>query len=161
MARQAGYPENVGWSRGPVTDVTMNVTGSDMNWLDSDPASQAKNGPAAEGQAEYTARNAASLRWLEESFACAEAYHSKGVMIAIQADMWDPTAVQTHFGDTKAELVRQVTAFCGPVVLVNGDSHSLEVDKPLTDYATTNAAGAAGPNVIENFTRVTTSGEYR
>jgi hypothetical protein len=33
------------------------------------------------------------------------------------------------------------------------------MDKPLTDYATTNAAGLAGPNVVENFTRVTTFGE--
>ncbi len=161
VARQPGYPENARWSKGPVTYVTLNVTGSDNNWVDSDPASQVKNGPAVEAQAEYAARNAADLAWLKQSFADARANHSKGVMIAIQADMWDPTAVQTHFADMKAELVRQVTAFSGPVVLVNGDSHSFEVDKPLTDYATVNAAGAAGPNVIQNFTRVTTFGEYQ
>ncbi len=161
VARQPSYPENARWSKGPVTYVTLNVTGSDNNWVDDTASAQAKNGPAAEAQAEYTARNAANLQWLKDAFAAAKADHAKGVMITMQADMWDPTAVQTHFADTKAELVRQVTAFSGPVVLVNGDSHSFEVDKPLTDYATVNAAGAAGPNVIENFTRVTTFGEYQ
>jgi hypothetical protein len=44
---------------------------------------------------------------------------------------------------------------------VNGDSHSFEVDKPLTDYATTNAGGLAGANAVENFTRVTTFGDVQ
>jgi hypothetical protein len=92
-------------------------------------------------------------------FAAAKASRAKGVMIVIQADMWDPTAIVAHFVDTKAELARQSITFDGKVVLVNGDSHSFEVDKPLTDAVTTNAAGLAGPNVIENFTRVTTFGE--
>jgi hypothetical protein len=151
------YPENVRWTKGPVTFVGLNVTGSDNNWVDA--TNTAKDGPAAEAQAEYTARNAANLRWLKESFAAAKAAGSQGVMIAMQADMWDPLAVQTHFQDTKDELVRQVTAFRGPVVLVNGDSHSFELDKPLTDFAATNAAGKPGGNVIESFTRVTTFGE--
>jgi hypothetical protein len=80
-------------------------------------------------------------------------------MIIIQADMWDATAALTHYADTKRELFLQSTAFAGQVVLVNGDSHQFKMDKPLTDYATTNAAGLAGPNVVENFTRVTTFGE--
>src|SRR3954452_21973122 len=82
-------------------------------------------------------------------------------MIVIQADMWDPTATLTHFADTKAELARKEIAFAGRVVLVNGDSHSFEMDKPLTDAATTNAAGTSGANVIENFTRVSPFGEVQ
>jgi hypothetical protein len=75
--------------------------------------------------------------------------HSAAVMVVIQADMWsaaDPTA---HFADTKTELARLSIAFPGQVVLVNGDSHFLQIDKPLKD--------AAG-NTIENFTRVQTFG---
>lgn len=157
LTRQsAAYPENVRWAKGPVTFVGLNVTGSDNNYV-----AAAKDGPQEEGRAEYAARNAANLQWIKDSFAAAKQAGSRGVVLAMQADMWDPSAVQTHFQDTKDELVRQVTAFGGPVVLVNGDSHSFEVDKPLKDFATTNAAGAAGGNVIENFTRVTTFGEYQ
>lgn len=148
------YPENVRWTKGPVTYLGLNIPGSDNNFADG-----GKNGPAAEGQAEYAARNAANLAWLRAGFAAAKAAHSRAVMIVIQADMWDPTAVLTHYADTKQELFLQTTAFDGKVFLVNGDSHSFETDKPLTDYATTNAAGLAGPNVVENFTRVTTFGE--
>jgi hypothetical protein len=154
IRQSAAYPENVRWTKGPVTYLGLNVPGSDNNFADG-----GKNGPAAEGQAEYSARNAANLEWLRSGFAAAKAARSKGVLIVIQADMWDPSAVQTHYADTKRELFLQTTAFGGPVVLVNGDSHSYEVTKPLTDYATTNAAGLAGPNVVENLTRVTTFGE--
>ena len=66
-----------------------------------------------------------------------------------------------RYADTKAALARLTIDFGRPVVLVNGDSHSFETDKPLTDAATTNAAGEDGPNVIENFTRVTTFGEFQ
>jgi hypothetical protein len=154
IRQSAAYPENVRWSQGPVTFIGLNIPGSDNNFADG-----GKNGPAAQGQAEYAARNAANLDWLRAGFAAAKAAHSKGVMIVIQADMWDPTATVTHFADTKAELARQSIAFDGKVVLVNGDSHSFEMDKPLTDVAMMNAAGLPGPNVIENFTRVTTFGE--
>lgn len=158
--QSAAYPENVRWRKGPVTYVGLNVTGSDNNFIDA--TNTKKDGPIAQAQAEYTAPNAANLQWLKDSFAAAKASGSKGVLLSIQADMWDPSAVRTHFKDTKDELVRQVTGFAGPVVLVNGDSHSFEVDKPLLDAATTNAAGKAGVgNVIQNFTRVTTFGEYQ
>ncbi|BFU45424.1 hypothetical protein [Krasilnikovia sp. MM14-A1004] len=157
LTRQsAQYPENVRWRKGPVTYIGLNIPGSDNNF-----SLGGKEGPAAEAQAEYAARNAANLQWLRDGFAAAKADHSRGVMVVIQADMWDPTATVTHYADTKKELFTQTVAFGGPVVLVNGDSHSFEVDKPLTDYATTNAAGAAGANVVENFTRVTTFGEYQ
>jgi hypothetical protein len=155
LIRQSpAYPENVRWAKGPVTFLGLNIPGSDNNFADG-----GKNGPAAEGQAEYAARNAANLAWLRTGFAAARAAHSKGVLIVTQADMWDQAAVQTHYADTKRELFLQTTAFRGPVVLVNGDSHSFEMTKPLTDYATVNAAGLDGPNVVENFTRVTTFGE--
>jgi len=156
VRQSAAYPENVRWTRGPVTYLGLNIPGSDNNFADG-----GKNGPAAEGQAEYAARNAANLDWLRAGFAAARSAHSRAVMIVIQADMWDPTATLTHFADTKKELFLQTTAFNGQVVLVNGDSHSFELDKPLTDYAATNAGGAAGANVVENFTRVTTFGDVQ
>jgi hypothetical protein len=70
-------------------------------------------------------------------------------MVVLQADMWSPTDPTAHFADTKTALARLSIAFGGQVVLVNGDTHVLQIDKPLKD--------AAG-NTIENFTRVQTFG---
>jgi hypothetical protein len=145
LLRQAGYPENVRWQFGKVTYVGVNVPGSDNNAPQFDATGKQIDGD----QAEYTARNAANLAWLDQAFAAAQAAKSVAVMVVLQADMWsaaDPTA---HFADTKHELARLSIAFGHQVMLVNGDTHVLRIDKPLVD--------AAG-NVIENFTRVQTFG---
>jgi len=70
-------------------------------------------------------------------------------MIMIQANMWDTAGPTAHFADLKAELARLAIDFPGQVVLVNGDSHFLQIDKPVKD-----ATGAT----IENVTRVQTFG---
>lgn len=164
LVRQSlAYPENTRWQFGPVTFLTLNIPGSNNNWLAGTPDSQPE-GPVKEAQAEYTARNAADLEWIKAGFAKAKANGSAGVVITIQADMWDPTAGPAnldHYADTKKALFTETTAFDGQVLLINGDSHSFTVDKPLTDYATTNAGGKTGANVIENFTRLTTFGEFQ
>jgi hypothetical protein len=69
-------------------------------------------------------------------------------MVVIQADMWG-TENASHYADTKTRLARLCIAFRRQVVLVNGDSHVLHLDKPLLDGA---------GNTIENFTRVQTFG---
>ena len=162
LQRQDGYPENARWSTGGVTYLTLNVTGSDNNWVD--PARDGtKEGPADQAQAEYTARNAANLAWMTAGFEAAARDRSAAVMLFMQADMWDPEAVAAgktvHFQDTKDQLARLAIAFGRPVVLVNGDSHRFVVDKPLLDAAPTNAGGDEGGNTILNVTRVTTFGE--
>jgi hypothetical protein len=145
LPRQDGYPENVRWQLGRVTYIGVNVPGSDNNAPQFDATGKQIDGDAAE----YTARNAANLAWLSDGFAAAAANHSVAVMVVLQADMWsaaDPTA---HFADTKTALARLSIGFAGQVVLVNGDTHVLQIDKPLKD--------AAG-DTIENFTRVQTFG---
>jgi hypothetical protein len=164
LVRQSrAYPENTRWQYGQATFVTLNIPGSNNNWLTGTPDTQPE-GPVKEAQAEYTARNAANLEWIKAGFTKARANGSKGVVLTIQADMWDPAAGAAnldHYADTKKALFNEATAFDGQVLLINGDSHSFTVDKPLTDYATTNAGGKAGANVIENFTRLTTFGEFQ
>jgi hypothetical protein len=146
LTRQsAQYPENLSWTYGRVTYAGLNIPGSDNNAPQFDSTGRQIDGD----QAEYTARNAANLTWLDQTFAAAKADHSAAVVIVIQADMWsagDPTA---HFTDTKRELARLSIGFPGQVVLINGDSHFLQIDKPLTD---------ANNTVIQNFTRVQTFG---
>jgi len=143
--QSAQYPENVRWERGGVTYIGLNIPGSDNNAPQFDATGKQIDGDATE----YANRNAANLAWLADSFAAAEAAHSRAVMVVIQADMWSAGDPIAHFADTKTALARLTIGFPGQVVLVNGDSHFLKVDKPLTD--------AVG-HVIENFTRVQTFG---
>jgi hypothetical protein len=141
--QSSAFPENVRWQYGAVTYVGLNVPGSDNNAPQFDASGKQTDGDLAE----YTARNAANLDWLDKGFAAAKASRSKAIMITLQADMWtEPTA---HFADTKKKLAQLAIGFPGQVVLVNGDSHFLKIDKPLTD---------AKSQVIENVTRVQTFG---
>jgi hypothetical protein len=138
------FPENVRWQYGAVTYMGLNIPGSDNNAAQFDATGKQIDGD----QAEYTARNAANLDWLGKGFAAAKAAHSKAIVIVLQADMWttEPTA---HFADTKRKLAQLSIAFPGQILLVNGDSHVLKIDKPLTD---------ANDQAIQNVTRVQTFG---
>jgi len=143
--QSAEYPENIRWSFGHVVYIGLNVPGSDNNAPQFDATGKQVDGDLAE----YTARNAANLAWLRELFAVAAQQHAAAVAIVLQANMWSTEDTTAHFADTKAELARLTIAFPGQVLLVNGDSHVLIVDKPLTDKK---------GNVIENFTRLQTFG---
>ena len=148
--------ENRRWTVQGVTYVTLNIAGSCNNLCDTAPDT-----------AEYTARNLANLRWLEDSFAYAKQRSSAAIMIISQAnpgwDLTDPTRaplrdpktlVQTDglpdgFGEFLKALRAEVVAFRKPVAYVHGDSHYYRVDKPFLD--------ASGKR-LENFTRVETFG---
>jgi len=81
--QSAQYPENLRFSSGGVVYVGLNVTGSDNNAPQFDAAGNQIDGDLAE----YTARNAANLSWLDSSFALAAPQHAKAVMVILQADM--------------------------------------------------------------------------
>jgi hypothetical protein len=144
LKRQSStFPENVQWEYGAVSYLGLNIPGSDNNAPQFDAAGKLIDGDLAE----YTARNAANLDWLDKGFAAAKAARSKAIVIVLQADMWtEPTA---HFADTKRKLAQLSIGFPGQVLLVNGDSHFIKIDKPLTD---------ANNQVIENVTRLQTFG---
>jgi hypothetical protein len=149
--------ENRRWTVRGVTYVTLNVAGSCNNLCDTNPDS-----------AEFAARNAANIKWLQESFAVAVARKSVAVMLISQAnpgwDLTDPTRAPTRDAKTLVEndgapdgfkdyllaLRDQVVAFKKPVAYVHGDSHYFRVDKPFL-----NSAGQR----LENFTRVETFGD--
>src|SRR5262249_30707019 len=67
--------ENRRWTFKGVTYATLNVQGSCNNLCDTDP-----------DPSEYTARNAADIEWLHQTFAAAKANGSVGVMLISQAD---------------------------------------------------------------------------
>ena len=149
--------ENRRWTRGGVTYATLNIQGSCNNLCDTNP-----------DPAEFAARNAATIAWMQETFDVAKARGSAAVMLISQADPgWDlstgegaplrnpKTLVETDglpdgFHDFLVALRDQVIAFRKPVAYVHGDSHYFRVDKPFQD--------SLGRR-LENFTRVETYGD--
>ena len=138
------YRENVRWVERNVMFVGLHVVGSNNNF-----------GRTPTADAEYAARNAANLAWLNDSFARAAARGNRAVMVILQANpnfqlpATDPA--RGGFNDTLAALQAATIAFAGPVVLVHGDSHYFRIDKPMI--------GTASGRRVENFTRVETFGE--
>lgn len=151
LEQMTGYPEISRWHRGKVTYVSLHVTGSNNNYPVLDRTGKQIDGDLAEA----TARDLANQTWLRESFAKAEARGSVAVMVVLQADMdWYgqfplPAGQPDGFAATKKTLLQQTVGFTGQVALVNGDSHTFIIDKPMAD-----TKGA----MVENFTRVQTFG---
>lgn len=137
------FRENVRWIYGKVVFVGLNVPGSNNNF-----------GRTPEADAEYVERNAANLVWLRQAFALAAQEKSRGIMIIIQANpgfelpSTDPN--RTGFNDFLSALEQETLALKKPVILVHGDSHNFQINKPLF--------GSISRRRIENFTRVETFG---
>ncbi|WKJ89230.1 hypothetical protein QZJ86_14510 [Methylomonas montana] len=156
------FPENIRWNYGGVLFVGLHVPGSN-NGLTT------RADFKEEAKQEYAQRNAANLQWLQESFALAAEQHAAGVMLVIQANIWDfiPAANLTGYEDLIVALTAETKAFGKPVVLVNGDSHYFRIDKPLpsalpsqvkdTDFPFIMPWDSSDPR-LHNFTRVETFG---
>jgi hypothetical protein len=157
VSGQVGCVENRRWTVGNVTYATLNVQGSCNNLCDTNPDA-----------VEYAARNAANIKWMQQTFAVAKARNSAAVMLISQADpgfdLSDATRAPLRNPQTLAEtdgqpdgfqdflvaLRDQVVGFRKPVAYVHGDSHYFRVDKPFL-----NSLGQR----LENFTRVETFGD--
>ncbi|MGL4235482.1 hypothetical protein [Tabrizicola sp.] len=128
----AGYPENVRMMQGDVMFVTAHVVGSNNNFEIRDEAAVA----------EFFARDAANVLWLQESFAAAS--EANAMVISIQANMfefdWNEFDDETwlrhsgfqNFGNT---LIEQAAAFGKPVLLIYGDSHVFRQSRPFPTKA--------------------------
>ncbi len=160
LKRAAPCVENRRWTYKGVTYATINIQGSCNNLCDTFPDPE-----------EFTARNAADIEWLKETFAEAKAQGSAAVMLITQADpgfdQSDSTRAPLRDPRTLAEtdvssgpldgfvsfltaLREQTVAFARPVVYVHGDSHYFRIDKPFLD---------SQGRRLENFTRVETFGD--
>lgn len=149
--------ENRRWHAGRVTYATLNIQGSCNNLCDTNP-----------DPAEHNARNAAVIRWMQETFAVAKKRHSVAVMLISQADpgwdLADTTRAPLRNPQTLAEtdgqpdgfvafltaLRDEVIAYRRPVAYVHGDSHYFRIDQPFLD---------SQGRRLENFTRVETFGD--
>jgi len=150
--------ENRRWTVGNVVYVTLHVQGSCNNLCNLNP-----------DPAEYAARNAANIAWLNESFDKAESDGAAAIMIISQANpVWnipdagaprrDPRTLVAigappeldGYKDFLIALRTRVIGFRKPVAYVHGDSHYARIDKPFLD---------AQGRRLENFTRVETFGD--
>jgi hypothetical protein len=161
-ASEAQFVENVQWTQSRVVFVTLNVPGSNDDGLPWKGGTGQFLDETARLQEQAT-RDAANLRWLKRAFRIAAAKKAVGVVIALQADMFDPAAVVAGgdglngYDALVQEIARQSLAFGGQVLLLNGDSHVYGADQPLADPAS--ATGAIhGTVAVPNLTRITVEG---
>jgi hypothetical protein len=155
----AQFVENVAWEDSRVVFVTLNVPGSNNDTL---PWTNGFENPAAQAN-EIATRDAANVRWLQAAFQHATTRHAKAMVIALQADMWDPSAVIPGGDGLGAytpfvqELARLSILFGKPVLLFNGDSHLFQADHPLADPSSAQGLIHRTPPVT-NLTRITVQG---
>lgn len=142
---QPGYPENQLWFQSRVAFSALHVVGSNNGlapWFGvAETAAQ-----RAERLAEYQARLAADLAWLDRTFALARAEGALGVVLAMQADMWDGAPLD-GFNPIVQRLAELSASFGKPVLLLEGDSHSYSVDTPLAGGSPAHGVTVSAPNV--------------
>lgn len=156
-----GFPENVSFRAQRVDLAVVHVVGSND---DLAPWSGLGLAEATAAQvAEERARRADVIATIGEAFASARQRHDRAVVVAMQADMFDPSYVPNFETDISAfqpivqALVDEARSFDGEVYLLNGDSHTFHVDQPL-------AAGSPWLQIYDvsgsadNLTRVTVDG---
>lgn len=155
MPGHEAYVENTLWQFAGTVMGTIHVVGSNNDlapWNQIDP-NDSYESPRADRIAEFEARQAAALAWINAIFDRATATGARGVLIAMQANPnfdLDATDRQREGFNAVLDLITtRAIAFAKPVVIAHGDSHYFRVDKPLA-AATVNA----GVQTIENVTRV-------
>jgi hypothetical protein len=155
------FRENLRWSIGGVTFVTVHIVGSNDNF-----------GRTPEMDAEHLERKVANIAWLKQAFAEAKAANRRGVVILTQANpgfenFWPANAKTRYFlpfvprgqpapsrplafGDYVQTLSEELESYDRPVAFLHGDTHLFRIDKPLYSKKTN--------RLFENFTRVETFG---
>jgi hypothetical protein len=168
------YVENVWWSQSNVVFAALNITGSfndlapwssaPLPWLVT-PADMPADWASSPSQAdESAARAQANSDLIAQTFARATQRNARGVVLAFQADMWDPAEQvknPTTFNAGYDGLVQQIgtlaAQFGRPVLLLEGDSHVWRVDAPFTPGSPLFAMHANTP-VAPNVTRLVVDG---
>jgi hypothetical protein len=141
VCRCHALPENRRWSL-PLagTDrslsfATLNVQGSNDNV-----------GFDAASDREAACRRQANLRWMQETFAGADA-RAAAVVLMFHANPF--VGRQDVHRELREAIVREAARFARPVLVVHGDTHTYRVDRPFRD---------ASGNAVPNLTRLETFG---
>jgi hypothetical protein len=155
-----GVPENQALRVRGLEMATVHVVGSNNGrapWT-----GLGNTTPTTEQLDEESARMAAALELVEDTFARARRTNARAVVLFQQADMFDPSYQPTWdvsaFQPLVQALVDEASGFDGEVYLFDGDSHVYNTDQPV-------AAGSRWHDVYDvegsaaNLTRVTVDGE--
>src|SRR5262249_2069034 len=130
--RNRAYVENVLWLRSRFVFAALNVTGSNDDldpWGTPLPDDAASFPTQAQ---ERAARLQTNLAWLQTAFLVATATNAPGVVLLMQADMWDATGNLDGYDEMVRQIGVRAQGFRGPVLLLEGDSHVFRVDHPYT-----------------------------
>jgi hypothetical protein len=149
---EAGFVENRLWKASKVVFSTVHVVGSNNDlqpWFGTAETAEQRT----ERLSEYGARLTASLAWIDRTFDRAESESARGVVVAMQADMWAGSA--DGFREIVQRLATRAAAFAKPVLLLEGDSHVYLVDRPLATGSPLHGVTTAAPNL----TRLVVDGE--
>ncbi|MDX6689664.1 MAG: hypothetical protein QOG15_1121 [Solirubrobacteraceae bacterium] len=146
------FPENTMWEQAGIVLGMVHVVGSNDDqapWFTDRKDAGGTAVPETPAEAalqarEFLPREAAAIRWIDKVFDAAQDEHAPGLVVGMQADMWDPTAEQSAFAPIKAVLADRAARFGKPVLLFEGDSHVFKVDTP--------------PGMPANLTRVVVEG---
>jgi len=154
------FVENTMFMESRVVFAALNITGSNndlASWGSPLPADAASFPTQAE---EVASRAQANTAWLNKAFALANTEDAAGVVLFMQADMWDPTAKLDGFDALVTQIGTLAAAFGKPVLILEGDSHRFKVDNPFSASPENALAHALHPStpVAENVTRMVVEG---
>jgi len=140
------YIENKRFSKNKVMFVTLNIPGSNNNKIldEKDCKNKSARTPlqCEQGNAEYAARDAANIAWMQSSFQKAKEQKARGILLAFQADPGFDLPETEELDESKdakvsgyqaflQAVVKEAESFNGQVLLVHGDTHFFKIDKPL------------------------------
>ncbi|MEU5789856.1 metallophosphoesterase [Micromonospora purpureochromogenes] len=146
--RHRDYPENVLFVRSRTVFATVHVVGSEN---DLAPWSQLPGGDRPDLRlAEFEARKAAALDWIDATFAAARLTAAPGVLLMMQAE---PLATP-GYADIRARIAERAAAYGRPVLLVHGDEHVYEVEPTYAGVANLTRLETYG-DTASNWLRVT------
>jgi hypothetical protein len=154
VTTQSGYPENVSFDRGGISIATVHLVGSNNDltpWPGYSSATTAQ-------KAEASARVNADISIMRDTFARAKRVGSRAVVLLTQADMFagSGSTYRSAFQTFVQALASESLAFGRPVLLVNGDTHSYQSDKPLTSSTWKSFYGIS--TSVPNLSRVVVKG---
>lgn len=156
----ARFVENVMWIDRDVVFVTVNMPGGSNN----DTAAWTNGFESATAHSnEVSQRTDADTRWLQAAFAFAEKSRAKAVVVALQADLWDPEAAAVggsglnRYTPFVQKLAYLSVRFSRPVLLLNGDTHLYLADRPLSDPMSVTGQ-IHHTQAVPNLTRVVVQG---
>ena len=156
----SAYVENAMFMESQVVFATLNITGSNndlASWGSPLPANAASFPSQA---SEVASRAQANTAWVNKAFDLANAQDAAGVVLMMQADMWDPTAALSGFDALVTQIGNLAKAFGKPVLILEGDSHRFKADNPFSASPANALAHGLHPStpVAENVTRMVVEG---